>query len=107
MLILPGQTLGRVGDQVGHIVGNQFGGYANQTQGWGNFFPQDGPTNTVAYRDFERRTWAITIEHGCDVCARWTFTFNPASNTPYRPTSFTVEWWENGHHAGTQTFNNP
>jgi hypothetical protein len=103
----PTLTLGRQGDHVGHIIGNQFGGYANETQGRGNVFPQHGRTNTGSYQTFETQTLARHVEHACEVCVLWVFAFDPGSSTPHRPTSVTVTYWADNTLIDTLLFSNP
>ena len=57
-LQLPGTMLGLPNDDVGHILANQFGGYANEIQGKGNIYPQNATVNRVAFRIFEQFTVA-------------------------------------------------
>jgi hypothetical protein len=102
------QTLGRIGDNVGHIVGNQFGGYANETLGRGNVFPQHAGTNQGSYQTFETQSVAREIENGaCEVCLLWQFAYDPHSPTPHRPTSFTVTWWVDDKRVEIRLFQNP
>jgi RHS repeat-associated protein len=109
LLTIPGVSLGLVGDHVGHIIGNQFGGYADKDKGNGNVFPQHGPTNVGEFSQFETNTIgaAITGVPGCDVCVEIEFFFDQTSRTPHRPSHFVYRWWIGPTQQPESTFQNP
>ena len=106
-LTLPGTTLGVPADDVGHIVGNQFGGYANKSMGNGNVFPQNANVNRNELNPFESITVKQALDKACQVCIEIEFFFAPASSTPHRPTHFTYKWWVDGMQRPTKGFKNP
>lgn len=104
---VPGISLGFKGDQVGHIVGRQFGGFAGEDNGIGNVFPQNPSGNNRDFNSFETGVVKPWVEGGCNVCVKFTFYFDKSSNTPHRPANFDYEWWVNGIQMPTKSINNP
>jgi hypothetical protein len=95
-------------DAVGHIIGRQFGGFAEYNSM--NIIPQNAVLNNGPggmWKQFEMQvsnrammaqspTGPPTVSGNRGrVCVRITFT-EFWSNAPLRPKRFLVEWWHNG-----------
>lgn len=109
LLIYPGTTLGLESDDVGHAIGNQFGGYANKSQGNGNVFAQNYSTNRGQVSSFETNTLAAELQKAstCEICVRLSFKFDSSSKTYFRPTGYEYDWWLNGVPKQGKSFDNP
>jgi len=100
------QRLGLDTDTVGHIVGNQFGGYANRAMGIGNIFPQNATVNNSGKYNKIEQTWAgwlhdphlLGPKPTCPymVCVRWDFSYGDSDTRLWaRPTRVDITWWLN------------
>lgn len=74
-------------DSVGHIVGNQFGGYANREKGLGNVFPQVETTNNVDFSRIENESATLILEEFKNVCVVFRFKYKNSLRF-LRPTSY-------------------
>jgi hypothetical protein len=96
-------------DSVGHIIGKQFGGAANEQMGlpYGNVFPQSEVSNRQFEHDVENViALALPLSREQKACIQILFTFNDQMY-PHRPDSFQVWWWLDGMEHGPFTIQNP
>ncbi len=85
------------GDHAGHIFGDRFGGSGELD----NLMSQLGKTNQSGYKVMENG-WAKVINNGGSITdVKW----SAALDSTGRPTSYTVEWFENGEYVFKEFFN--
>lgn len=89
-------TVGRVDDDAGHVIGARFGG----TGAEGNIYPQGRETNRITQNTREDRLsiqlWSTTVK-SCRVCVQITAIYANVNNGPTfyraRPTGFAYRIW--------------
>lgn len=97
--------IGYTGDSVGHILGEHYGGRADNPQGraaapfpnsgLGNVYPSHPTVTDNILNSLENMWDKLTKDASNRVCIRLTYFFNDA-NRPYRPDEIQIEWWLNG-----------
>ena len=103
-------------DEVGHLIGQQFGGKAalaaTVVLGNGNFIPQD-PADNDAFQKIEETIAKILKKDSCaDICVKIAITYDAASAgaimpvRPYRPWEIRYQWWQAGQPKGNKLFTN-
>jgi RHS repeat-associated protein len=95
--------IGKPGDTVGHVIGNQFGGPGGKTSG--NIFPQEADANKNIQRTRENQL-AAAIRAGKRVCVEIKLIYNDP-NLPHRPSVVDYEAWIDGVKQNYTTIRNP
>jgi hypothetical protein len=108
--------IGFANDEVGHLVGMQFGGRASlespPSSGNGNFVPQ-GPLANDEYNQIEEAIARILRSDSCaQICLHIKIHYDEARANlespyrPYRPFEFRIKWWQAGQQMGNDVLDN-